>query len=339
MQAFLNKPFHIGSLQCSNRLIQGPLAGFSCAPFRQLYYRFVPPAYCVSEMISAYDALHKHPIDSRYLYRAPEETRLCYQLSGHDPIIMAQAAVRLERLGADLIDINSGCPKTKIRKKGAGSALLDTPERLCDIVSTVRLAIETPLTVKLRIHGDGRDLALARALEDAGADALIVHGRRWTDDYDVSPDYHQIGLMKQAVRIPVIVNGDISNEDSLAKAVAESGCDAYMISRAGSGRPWLYQQLLADKEVLIEVGRQEQVEIFIEHLKGLSCLESEHKAVLQSKSLVRYYFGSLLNAQELQFFYTLIRLKDIETFMHATILSSLKTSSLLSKLLNNTPAI
>ncbi len=154
MQAFLNSPFRIGSLQLPNRLLQGPLAGFSCAPFRQLYYKFLSPAYCVTEMISAYDVLHKHPITSRYLYRAPEETRLCYQISGHDPTIMAQAALRLEGLGADLIDLNCGCPKTKIRKKGAGSALLDTPALLCEIVGAVRRRISIPLTVKLRIQGD-----------------------------------------------------------------------------------------------------------------------------------------------------------------------------------------
>ena len=267
-------------------------------------------------MISAYDVLHKHPIDSRYLYRAPEETRLCYQLAGHDPAIMAQAAIRLEGLGADLIDVNCGCPKAKIRKKGAGSALLDTPELLCEIVRAVRLAINIPLTVKLRIRGDERDIALACALERAGADALIVHGRRWTDDYDIAPDFYHIGQMKQAVRIPVIANGDIAGDASLAQAIAKSGCDAYMISRAGCGRPWLYQQLLSDMGMFDEVSHQIHVTCFINHLHGLSSLESEYQAVLQSKTLVRYYFGHMLSAQQLQAFYALSSLYEIEKFIH-----------------------
>lgn len=313
LQAFLNTPFNIGSLQLPNRLIQGPLAGFSCAPFRQLYYQFHPPAYCVSEMISAYDVLHKHQVDSRYLYRAPEEKRLCYQLAGHNPLIMAQAAERLQAMGADLIDLNCGCPKTKIRKKGAGSSLLDKPGQLCDIVSAVRQAIVIPLTVKLRIGDEpGGDVALAMAIEAAGADAVIVHGRRWTDNYDTLSNFDRIGQIKQAVRIPVIANGDIADPSTLASAFAMSGCDAYMIARAGSGKPWLYQQLLAGRGV---VNRVERINCFIAHLQGLSCLESEYQAVLQSKALVRYYFRSELNTEQLQVFYGLNSLAEIEKYI------------------------
>ena len=320
MQTFLNHTFSIGSLQFPNRLIQGPLAGFSCAPFRQLYYNFSPPAYCVSEMISAYDVIHKHQMDSRYLYRAPEETRLCYQLSGHDPGVMAKAAARLQALGADLIDINCGCPKTKIRKKGAGSALLDKPEELCEIVKAVRHAIHIPLTVKLRIRRDDRDLILSQALEQAGADALIVHGRHWTDDYDRPCDFSQIAQIKRAVSIPVIANGDIANAATLATAVVVSGCDAYMIARAGSGKPWLYQQLLTPESAFTEVDNSVRVHYFATHLQGLSSLESEHQAVLQSKTLIRYYFGNMLSGSQLQCFYALSNLKDIIKYTESCVL-------------------
>jgi tRNA-dihydrouridine synthase B len=316
-QSFLNVPFTIGSLQLSNRLIQGPLAGFSCAPFRQLYYQFLPPAYCVSEMISAYDVLYKHQVDSRYLYRAPEESRLCYQLAGNDPVVIAQAAAKLQSTGADLIDLNCGCPKSKIRKKGAGSALLETPERLCAIVRAVRNTIDIPLTVKLRI-GDcpAEDIARATAIEAAGADALIVHGRRWTDDYDTLADLYRIGHIKQAVDIPVIANGDIADSATLAQAMAVSGCDAYMISRAGSGKPWLYQQLLQDETIASRVTFQERLHYFMTHLHGLARLENDYQAVLQSKKLVRYYFKAELNADQLQIFYGLNSLTDIEKYIH-----------------------
>ncbi len=317
LQTFLNTPFNIGSLQFPNRLIQGPLAGFSCAPFRQLYYQFLPPAYCVSEMISAYDVLHKHQVDSRYLYRAPEEKRLCYQLSGHDPNIMAQAAVRLEAIGADLIDLNCGCPKTKVRKKGAGSYLLEKPKQLYDIVSAVRQAIKIPLTVKLRIGEELEgDVALAIGIETSGADALIVHGRRWTDDYDTLSNLDRIGKIKQAVGIPVIANGDIADSDTLTHAFAMSGCDAYMIARAGSGRPWLYQQLLAGG---VAISNAERIHCFILHLRGLSRLESEFQAVLQSKTLVRYYFKAELNSEQLQLFYSLNSLVEIEKYIHSIV--------------------
>lgn len=320
MQAFINQPFCIGSLQFPHRLIQGPLAGFSCAPFRQLYYEFHPPAFCVSEMISAHDTIHKHQVDSRYLYRAPQETRLCYQISGTDPEIMAEAAVRLEALGADLIDINCGCPKTKIRKKGAGSALLGKPAQLCDIVSAVRRAIHIPLTVKVRIQGDDRDIALSQAIERAGADAIIVHGRRWTDNYDLPCNFHHIAQIKQAVGIPVIANGDIADRATLTKAIAESGCDAYMIARAGSGKPWLYQQLLTAEGTFSEVNNRIKIRCFTTHLHGLSSLESEYQAVLQSKTLVRYYFGNILSAPQLTHFYTLSNLKDCVKYIEDCIL-------------------
>ena len=312
MQRFLNSSFNIGSLQLPNRLIQGPLAGFSCAPFRQLYYQFLPPAYCVSEMISAYDVLHKHQTNSRYLFRAPEEKRLCYQLAGHDPYIMAQASQQLEAMGADIIDINSGCPKAKIRKKKAGSALMDDPLQLCAIISAMRQAITIPLTVKIRIYGDDRDLNLAKAIEQAGADALIVHGRRWTTDYDTPSDIRHLGKIKHAVRIPVIANGDIADASSLADAIAYSGCDAYMISRAGCGHPWLYQALLTGTVMSDKALRRR---CFMDHLQGLSQLESEFQAVLQSKTLVRYYFGKNIPSQKLNEFYALQRLLDIENYL------------------------
>ena len=298
MTTGVHHTFSIGALQFSHRLIQGPLAGFSCAPFRVLFNAFVPPAYSVSEMISAYDVLYKHQQNSRYVYRAPEEKRLCYQLSGTDPQIMAQAASRLEGIGADLIDINAGCPKTKIRKKGAGSALLNVPEQLCTIVRAVRDAIQIPLTVKVRIQGHAGDIALAKALAQEGADALIIHGRRWMDDYDTPSDFSQIAGIKKAVQIPVIANGDIADANSLNKAI-ETGCDAFMISRAGTGKPWLYQALLDREGTFCAPGFEARVGYFITHIQGLAKLESEYQAILQSKSLLRYYFKEELSGHRL----------------------------------------
>lgn len=317
--SFINEPFTIGSLQFSNRLIQGPLAGFTCAPFRRLYYQFVPPAYCVSEMISAFDIVYKHQMSSRYLFRAPEEKNLCYQIAGNDPSMMAAAAQRLESIGADLIDINAGCPKTKIRKKGAGSALLDDPVRMYEMISRVRDAIRIPLTVKLRIHGDDRDFILAQEIERAGADALIIHGRRWTDDYDIPSDFYHIKRIKQETCLPVIANGDIRGKTTLAKAIVVSGCDAYMIGRGGSGKPWLYQQLLTAAGEFTDVSPSVGVEYFLLHLQGLSTLESEHQAVLQSKTLVRYYFKELLSLSQLQAYYQLTCLGEIEDYLKSSL--------------------
>ncbi|KTD42687.1 tRNA dihydrouridine synthase [Legionella parisiensis] len=313
MHAFINSSLKIGSLTLPNRLIQGPLAGYSCAPFRTLFSHYRSPAYSVTEMSSATDILHKHTENSRYVYRAPQEQILAYQIAGTESHIMAQAAQQLQFYGADVIDINCGCPKPKIRKKGAGSALLEAPEQLLRIVKEVRTAIAIPLTIKIRIQGNEKDFLLAKKIEDAGADALIVHGRRWIDDYDVATDLQQIAQIKQNISIPVIANGDIHDARSLHRAIEISGCDAYMISRAGSGKPWLYQELLEQRS--LPVSLTEKCDLFMTHLQGLAELEDEYKAVLQSKSLVRYYFGKLVEASLLNRFYQLDSLEDIHGFL------------------------
>ena len=313
MHTFINSPLQIGSLTIPHRLIQGPLAGYSCAPFRQLFHQFKPPAYCVSEMSSAKDILLKHTEQSRYIYRSPQEHLLAYQISGNDALTLAEAALRLQNLGADIMDLNCGCPKTKIRKKGAGSALLEDADKLITIIKTIRGVITIPLTVKIRILGNETDLTLAKKIQDAGADAIVVHGRRWLDDYDVACDLQTISQIKQCISIPVIANGDIADAPSLKKAIELSGCDAFMISRAGTGRPWLFQELLEQNQ--LEIDLPEKIRLFNMHLLDLALLEDEIKAVLQSKSLVRYYFRQEISGTLLKRFYELNSLIEIKQFL------------------------
>lgn len=312
MSCLITTPLRIGNLTIPHRLIQGPLAGYSCAPFRELFQQFVAPAYTVTEMCSAID-IQKHNLSSRYLYRSPQEKILAYQISGNNEKVLADAAVYLQDLGADLIDINCGCPKNKIRKKGAGSALLENPDGLIHIVKKVRSVLSIPLTVKIRIQDTQQDLDLSRRLEDAGADALVVHGRRWTEDYDIPCNTARIAEIKSNITIPVIANGDIHDRPSLDRAVALTGCDAFMIARAGSGRPWLYQELL--DQVDLKISLEEKKELFLIHLQGLADLENEHQAVLQSKSLIRYYFRSEFTGEQFAEFYSLVSLAGIRAFL------------------------
>ena len=153
---------------------------------------------------------------------------------------------------------------------------MDDTERLLLIVNQVREKIYIPLTVKLRIYNTSEDLILAKRLEKAGVDALIIHGRRWTDDYDTSCNFQQIALIKAHITIPVIANGDIVDKNSLQKAVAESHADGYMVSRAGCGRPWIYQSLLQPH--FTQPNKSVCVDTFIQHVHHLSLLESEHQA-------------------------------------------------------------
>lgn len=326
MNNFINSPLRIGQIELPNRLIQGPLAGFSCAPFRSLFYHYQAPAYCVSEMISAVDLLTKHRPNSRYLYRAPIEKILSYQLAGTDPLVMAQAAERLTLLGADLIDINCGCPKAKIRKKGAGSALLENPKRLIDIVSAMRQATTIPITVKIRIQDPVKNRALAVSLEEAGADAIIVHGRHWFSNYDEPVNLDEIAAIKASVTIPVIANGDINCIQSLNKVIEQTHCDGLMISRAGTGRPWLYHALLTNK--MPTVVPITQLDLMMEHLHGLAQLEDEYKAVLQSRSLIRYYFRTQRAILPLHDFYQLTSLDAIHDFLKCFVHHQLEESVL-----------
>lgn len=313
MHTFINSSWQLGSLTLPHRLIQGPLAGYSCAPFRVLFNQFRAPAYCVSEMSSARDILNKHSPQSRYIYRDPQEQILAYQISGTEKEVLAEVAVLLQEQGADLIDLNCGCPKTKIRKKGAGSALLENPKQLSAIIQAVRQAIHIPLTVKIRIQDNEKNLELVQEIEDAGADALIVHGRRWQDDYDIACNLEQIAKIKQKSKIPVIANGDIRQQADLERAVTETGCDAYMIARGGSGHPWLYQELLQQQKLTIN--KPKKIQLFIQHLEALAQLEDEYKAVLQSKSLIRYYFRHDLTMEQLAQFYTLTAIEQIKRFL------------------------
>jgi len=296
----------IGSLVLPHRLIQGPLAGYSCAPFRESFMPYRQPAYCVTEMISAHDVLTKHKSHSRYLFKSPNEGLLCYQLSGTCPDEMAQAAVVVEKLGADLIDINCGCPKPKIRKKGAGSALLETPDVLVNIIKKVKQAIQVPLTVKIRLQEAYKDIELSQAIEQAGADALIVHGRTYRDDYDKPCDYAAIYNVKKHLGIPVIANGDIQHQASLKDAMIQTACDGFMIARAGCGKPWLYQHLLEGAQY---VSWDERYQSFQRHIEGLINLENAYQALLQSRSLIKYYFRDGFSLDE---FY---KIEDIRELM------------------------
>lgn len=314
----INSPFQIGSLQLTNRLIQGPLAGYTCAPYRATFAAFQQPAYCVSEMISAHDLLRRQP--PRFVSRDPSEHCLAYQISGYDPEIMAGAAKILQDMGADLIDINCGCPKPKIRKKGAGSALLTDPERIIRILTAIKARISIPLTVKIRLQGGELDLQLAQMLEQAGADGLVVHGRRWQDDYDKPCDRQQIAAIKRSVTIPVIANGDISDFESLQTMLQETICDAYMIARAGTGRPWLYQSLLSpDQSGKKQWCFTQAIDVFMSHLRGLAQLQNEYHTVLQSKTLVRYYFKPWLTRAELIPYYELETFTAIEQFLRENV--------------------
>lgn len=310
----LIKPLTIGTKTFAHNLIQGPLAGYSCAPFRKLFYQYTPPAYCVTEMISAHDIVHNKNYRSRYVWRDPAERFLCYQLSGNCMNTLRTAAAMVTDLGADLIDLNCGCPKPKMRKKHCGSYLLDHPNQVAELIMAMKSATTLPITVKIRVDGDSgekRHLAVAQSAAQAGASALIVHGRHWTEGYQMPCRLDPIREITAAVSIPVIGNGDVHDIISL-KRMLQTGCAGVMLSRVGTGKPWIYQQLLRE----ISTGHytppgNDLTELFLQHITGLAQLENEFTALLQGRKLLRYYFRDHLSAARLQEFYGLTNLADL----------------------------
>jgi len=281
--------WQLGLLTLPSRLIQGPLAGYSCAPMRAETWKYSTPAYCSSEMISA-KTLLSPTIEPRYTHRDPLEQRLCVQLSGTDPATLAQATRQLSDQGVEIIELNCGCPVNKIRKRGAGSRLLSTPDQLFNIITAMREHTPSVISVKIRVQDSQLDREIAQIIEQAGADSITVHGRQWAEKYDDPTRYPQIANIKQSVSIPVIGNGDINDLASL-KAMFATGVDAVMIARAGLGQPWLIAQLEAElagieftPPTLEQIGQS-----YLAHIHYLAKLDSEPRALLQARKLAKYY--------------------------------------------------
>lgn len=289
----------IGTLTLPHALIQAPLAGISCAPFRELFSFYTKPAYAVTEMIPGHLILQYRRRNKRYLTRSNKEGLWCIQLSGHDPKVMYKATQVAASYQPDIIDLNCGCPKPKVRIKGSGSALLASPSILRDVVSAMRDATTLPLTVKIRVAGNTPDvtyLEAASVIEQCGADALIVHGRHYSEDYDVPANYQQIKRVVEHVNIPVIANGDVRDHQSMQRCLETSGASGIMIGRGSIGRPWLFEELLTQKT--INPSMLECMRLFKYHINQLATLEDNTiTALFQARRFIKWYFPQLAQAQ------------------------------------------
>lgn len=304
MNQSLIHPLQLGNKLFPINIIQGPLAGISCAPFRELIWRYSQPAFSCTEMLSVKTLIYQSKmLQKRFLEKDPREGPVCFQIAGNNPIEVAEAVKHLNEAGADLIDLNCGCPVNKIRRKGAGSSLLSQASVLYQLMMAMRQNTNLPISIKIRVDGDSTDQfnkEIAKVVIDAGIDFLIVHGRHWTEHYETACHYDHIQFFVEELKIPVIGNGDIFCMDSLMKMLA-TGCAGVMISRAAVGQPWLIRQLIAKlqnkcfiKPSIIEIGS-----IFIEHIKKLSLLLSNERfAVYQARKFSKYYAKDLMNKLE-----------------------------------------
>ncbi|MCD6304895.1 MAG: tRNA dihydrouridine synthase DusB [Deltaproteobacteria bacterium] len=287
----------LGPLTLRNRLVMAPMSGITNLPFRRIAKR-MGAGLVVTEMISAVGLTRRNKKTCRYLQTHPEERPLSVQIFGSEPAIMAEAARMAVGAGADLVDINMGCPARKVVKTGAGGALLRSPGRIGDIITAVRAICPVPLTVKIRAGwspGGPSATLIARIAEDCGADAVILHPRWVSQGFSGRADWDIIAHVKSRVRIPVIGNGDVRSPFQALAMREQTGCDGVMIGRAAIGNPWIFQQTL-DLEQAREPKApaiHERKEIISIHFSLLMDLAGEERAARIMRGLLMWYTKGL----------------------------------------------
>ncbi|MDO9104237.1 MAG: tRNA dihydrouridine synthase DusB [Methylovulum sp.] len=288
----------IGPYQLSNKLILAPMAGISDRPFRELCKQF-GASLAVSEMVASNPALREH---KRTLLKADHDGDTgirSVQILGTNPRQMADAALINVRRGADIIDINMGCPAKKVCSVAAGSALLKDEVLVRDILETVVNAVAVPVTLKIRTGWDlnhRNAVRIAKIAEDAGIAALTVHGRTRACKFDGQAEHETVKRVKQSVGIPVIANGDIDSPQTAKQVLDATGADAIMIGRAAQGNPWLFSQI----NHFLSTGKQlEKPDVamirntLVSHLEKLYSFYGDIGGVRIARKHIGWYFKQL----------------------------------------------
>ncbi len=284
----------IGRHSIDPPLILAPMAGVTDKPFRILAKR-LGAGYAVSEMTTADPRLWATPKSRSRLDHAGEPSPVGVQIAGADPAALADAARYNVEHGAEIIDINMGCPAKKVCNAWAGSALLRDEALVGRILDAVVAAVDVPVTLKIRTGFDAANrnaVRIARIAEAAGIAAIAVHGRTRDMHYRGEAEYETIAEVKQAVRIPVIANGDIDSPHKARDVLARTGADALMIGRAAQGRPWIFREIahfLATGEELPEPSLAEVREILLGHVRALHAFYGEERGVRIARKHLGWY--------------------------------------------------
>lgn len=293
---------HIGPYMLASRLILAPMAGVSDRPFRQLCRQW-GAGMVVAEMLTSDTSLWDSRKSSLRLIRPDDPEPRAVQIAGNDPAMMAHAAQQCVAIGAQIIDINMGCPAKKVCNKAAGSALMQDELLVADILTAVVNAVTVPVTLKIRTGWDESHKnapQIAKIAEDAGISALAIHGRTRNQLYKGCAEYDTIALVKQQRKIPILANGDIDSPEKAHYVLAYTQADGLLIGRAAQGKPWLFQQInhyLRTGQLAPALALSKVEQTILQHLTELHQFYGEHLGLRIARKHVQWYLADYPEAK------------------------------------------
>lgn len=308
------KTLKIGRITLDSPVVLAPMAGVTDLPFRLVCKRKGAGLLCM-EMVSAKAVYYNNRNTEELLKIHPEEAPVSLQLFGSQPELMAKIAKRIEERPFSILDINMGCPVPKVVNNGEGSALMKNPKLAQEIISATVKAVHKPVTVKIRKGFDENSInavEIARIAEGCGAAAVAVHGRTREQYYAGRADWGIIARVKEAVKIPVIGNGDVTDGPSAKALLEQTGCDGIMIGRVARGNPWIFREIrhyLETGETLEERSAGELQDTILRHAAMCLAIKGEYTAVREMRKHIAWYTAGYPNSASFR-----RRINEIESF-------------------------